>query len=135
MLFGLFLLSAVHRLRAYSLNTYYVLNTIILKMMCNVPAVAIPKCSIYSPSGVRLKNIAIYFQSFQEPPVPMTSSSHLLTTLALFFILSPSIGFATDFIVGDGSGWTVGFDYAAWTKDKEFHVGDKLSKAFAQLTI
>jgi hypothetical protein len=28
--------------------------------------------------------------------------------------------------VGDGYGWTLGFDYAAWAKTKQFTVGDTL---------
>ncbi|KAD6453476.1 hypothetical protein R6Q59_015360 [Mikania micrantha] len=33
---------------------------------------------------------------------------------------------ATEFIVGDGYGWTLNFDYQAWAKGKEFVVGDKI---------
>ncbi|KAK3010445.1 hypothetical protein RJ639_010654 [Escallonia herrerae] len=31
-----------------------------------------------------------------------------------------------DFVVGDDKGWTIGLDYQAWAKPKEFHVGDRL---------
>ncbi|KAH7571682.1 hypothetical protein ACOSQ2_014638 [Xanthoceras sorbifolium] len=33
---------------------------------------------------------------------------------------------AKEFIVGDDSGWSLGFDYQAWAVDKNFQVGDKL---------
>ncbi|KAK2990916.1 hypothetical protein RJ640_028693 [Escallonia rubra] len=31
-----------------------------------------------------------------------------------------------DFVVGDDKCWTIGLDYQAWAKPKEFHVGDRL---------
>lgn len=58
----------------------------------------------------------------------MASSNHFLITLAIISVVLPTVAFATEFKVGDGSGWTVGFDYAAWAEDKEFYVGDKLGK-------
>ncbi|WOK94332.1 blue copper protein-like [Canna indica] len=33
---------------------------------------------------------------------------------------------ATDYTVGDSSGWTLNVDYSDWTKDKTFVVGDDL---------
>ncbi|KAJ4761081.1 Blue copper protein [Rhynchospora pubera] len=33
---------------------------------------------------------------------------------------------ATDYTVGDSSGWTTGVDYTKWTGDKSFQVGDNL---------
>ncbi|XP_058084621.1 uclacyanin-3-like [Magnolia sinica] len=33
---------------------------------------------------------------------------------------------ATEYIVGDDSGWTLGFDYATWAEGKKFRVGDTL---------
>ena len=48
----------------------------------------------------------------------------VLLTVTFF----PAISMATDFIVGDEVGWTVGFDYQTWTANKVFRVGDKLSK-------
>ncbi|XAR69870.1 hypothetical protein NMG60_11001622 [Bertholletia excelsa] len=46
----------------------------------------------------------------------------------LFLVLSvlPAVALGTDYIVGDDMGWTVGFDYEAWAKDKTFVVGDAL---------
>uniref|UniRef100_A0A7N0TCU1 Phytocyanin domain-containing protein n=1 Tax=Kalanchoe fedtschenkoi TaxID=63787 RepID=A0A7N0TCU1_KALFE len=41
---------------------------------------------------------------------------------AIFFPTS----FATEFIVGDESGWTINYDYQAWAAGKKFHVGDTL---------
>lgn len=54
----------------------------------------------------------------------------LLFVLATF---GPIITSAKDFIVGDQSGWTVGFDYQAWAAGKEFHIGDKLGKSLRSL--
>uniref|UniRef100_A0A7N2N297 Phytocyanin domain-containing protein n=1 Tax=Quercus lobata TaxID=97700 RepID=A0A7N2N297_QUELO len=44
---------------------------------------------------------------------------------AILAVLVPSI-LATDFVVGDDKGWTIGFDYQTWADGKEFHVGDRL---------
>ncbi|XXG70741.1 hypothetical protein AAC387_Pa07g0152 [Persea americana] len=35
-------------------------------------------------------------------------------------------GLATDYTVGDSSGWSTGVDYSTWTSGKTFAVGDKL---------
>ncbi|KAF3441437.1 hypothetical protein FNV43_RR15351 [Rhamnella rubrinervis] len=53
-------------------------------------------------------------------------ASNQLVILAIAAILLPTIAMATDYVVGDDSGWTINFDYQAWAKDKVFHVGDKL---------
>jgi hypothetical protein len=55
------------------------------------------------------------------------ASPQFFNTLAILAILVPSI-LATEFLVGDDEGWTINFDYQAWAKGKEFHVGDKLGK-------
>ncbi|CAN6238832.1 unnamed protein product [Urochloa humidicola] len=34
--------------------------------------------------------------------------------------------YATDYVVGDSSGWTSGVDYTTWAKGKTFNVGDSL---------
>ncbi|KAL5580599.1 hypothetical protein UlMin_013041 [Ulmus minor] len=49
----------------------------------------------------------------------------LFIILAIVATLAPSIS-AVEFNVGDGTGWTINFDYQAWAQGKEFHVGDKL---------
>ncbi|GAY39969.1 hypothetical protein CUMW_048440, partial [Citrus unshiu] len=43
----------------------------------------------------------------------------------------PVFAMATEHIVGDETGWTTGFDYAAWAKDKVFRVGDTLVFRYA----
>uniref|UniRef100_A0A7N0U1K5 Phytocyanin domain-containing protein n=1 Tax=Kalanchoe fedtschenkoi TaxID=63787 RepID=A0A7N0U1K5_KALFE len=48
-----------------------------------------------------------------------------LILLAMAALLVPAI-LATEFIVGDGSGWTIGYDYQAWATGKNFYVGDTL---------
>lgn len=34
--------------------------------------------------------------------------------------------FATDYTVGDTSGWAIGADYSTWAASKSFTVGDSL---------
>ena len=47
-----------------------------------------------------------------------------MSVIAVVFL--PALASATDHVVGDGRGWTLGFDYAAWAESKEFTVGDTL---------
>ncbi|WCJ40755.1 Blue copper protein [Euphorbia peplus] len=47
-------------------------------------------------------------------------------SIFVLLIVAPTATSATTYIVGDESGWTVGFDYQAWAQDKTFQVGDKL---------
>lgn len=35
---------------------------------------------------------------------------------------------ATDYVVGDANGWKLNFDYQAWADNKEFWVGERLSR-------
>ncbi|KAF9613263.1 hypothetical protein IFM89_006762 [Coptis chinensis] len=44
------------------------------------------------------------------------------SSLAIMSVTIPRVVLATEYKVGDDSGWTIKFDYVAWTKDKEFHV-------------
>ncbi|KAJ7948758.1 blue copper protein-like [Quillaja saponaria] len=53
-------------------------------------------------------------------------ASNLLLVLAICTIVLPSIALAAEYIVGDTNGWTIDFNYQAWTNDKVFHVGDRL---------
>ncbi|KAL5720620.1 hypothetical protein ACHQM5_013271 [Ranunculus cassubicifolius] len=53
-------------------------------------------------------------------------SNQLCITLAIFAVVLPTIALATEYTVGDSSGWTTGFNYSTWAKDKEFKVGDTL---------
>ncbi|KAF8403448.1 hypothetical protein HHK36_011552 [Tetracentron sinense] len=51
--------------------------------------------------------------------------------MRLFVLPNPSmnavkITIATEYVVGDESGWTIKFNYQAWAKDKQLLVGDKL---------
>lgn len=39
---------------------------------------------------------------------------------------APMTTLAKEFIVGDQTGWTIGYDYQAWAEGKEFHVADTL---------
>ena len=64
----------------------------------------------------------------------MAPSVHLFIILAIVATLAPSIS-AVEFVVGDGTGWTINFDYQAWAQGKEFHVGDKLGKSIRKLFI
>ncbi|KAK8593970.1 hypothetical protein V6N13_042483 [Hibiscus sabdariffa] len=49
-----------------------------------------------------------------------------LVVFAIVALMAPSISLATDFIVGDDEGWSLGVDYDAWAQDKQFFVGDNL---------
>ncbi|PWA96147.1 cupredoxin [Artemisia annua] len=55
----------------------------------------------------------------------MASSRSTIIFVATFFVLATSIS-ATEYIVGDASGWSLDFDYQTWAKDKVFLVGDSL---------
>ncbi|GJN02168.1 hypothetical protein PR202_ga19492 [Eleusine coracana subsp. coracana] len=49
----------------------------------------------------------------------------LMAVLLVAVVLPAST--ATDYTVGESSGWTIGVDYSAWTEGKTFHIGDTLS--------
>ncbi|KAM7253785.1 hypothetical protein ACFE04_031467 [Oxalis oulophora] len=53
-------------------------------------------------------------------------ATHKFFALAVLAIVLPSLATATEYIVGDDSGWTNNFDYAKWAQDKVFTVGDTL---------
>ncbi|KAH0973943.1 hypothetical protein GBA52_015842 [Prunus armeniaca] len=53
------------------------------------------------------------------------ASSQLFIIFAILAISAPSI-LATNYVVGDGKGWTINFDYQAWARGKMFYVGDNL---------
>ncbi|KAJ1409087.1 Phytocyanin domain [Sesbania bispinosa] len=58
----------------------------------------------------------------------MTLSRALILLALIATIFSTmSMAVAKDFIVGDDSGWTTGFDYHAWAANKVFRVGDTLT--------
>ncbi|PWA35086.1 cupredoxin [Artemisia annua] len=57
----------------------------------------------------------------------MASSRSTIIFVATFFVLATSIS-ATEYIVGDASGWSLDFDYQTWAKDKVFFVGDSLGR-------
>ncbi|KAG9133513.1 hypothetical protein Leryth_026175 [Lithospermum erythrorhizon] len=48
----------------------------------------------------------------------------LLVAIVSIALAAPTL--ATDFVVGDESGWTLGLNYTAWAEGKQFYVGDKL---------
>ncbi|WOK94333.1 cupredoxin [Canna indica] len=54
----------------------------------------------------------------------------ILELIILFYAACIS---ATDYTVGDTSGWTLNVDYSYWTKDKTFVVGDYLVKLISLL--
>ncbi|KAK6944185.1 Phytocyanin domain [Dillenia turbinata] len=55
-----------------------------------------------------------------------SNSKQVLAVLVVIGVVLPSLTLATEFIVGDDSGWNTNFDYKAWAKGKVFTVGDKL---------
>ncbi|RCV40508.1 hypothetical protein SETIT_9G059900v2 [Setaria italica] len=55
----------------------------------------------------------------------MVAAAVIASAIAIVFL--PALASATDHVVGDGYGWTLGFDYAAWAESKQFTVGDTLA--------
>ncbi|EEF48563.1 blue copper protein [Ricinus communis] len=51
-------------------------------------------------------------------------ASFVCAVLVLCMVVVPSL--ATDYTIGDTSGWTMGLDYSTWTAGKTFKVGDNL---------
>ena len=64
----------------------------------------------------------------------MASSYSTIVFVATLFVLAASIS-ATEYIVGDQSGWTLDYDYQTWAKDKVFYVGDTLGTLCSPITI
>ncbi|KAA8518391.1 hypothetical protein F0562_015726 [Nyssa sinensis] len=56
----------------------------------------------------------------------MASMKSLVIFAILAVVVLPSVTMATEFWVGGSSGWTPGFDYQDWAKDKVFYLGDSL---------
>ncbi|XP_061343300.1 blue copper protein 1a-like [Gastrolobium bilobum] len=52
--------------------------------------------------------------------------SRIALFLAISMVLFSSVAMATDYNVGDQSGWTLDFNYTQWAQDKVFRVGDNL---------
>lgn len=51
---------------------------------------------------------------------------YLSLLLAITLLVTARTSFATQYIVGDDSGWTNGYDYQLWVSGKQFFVGDSL---------
>ncbi|KAJ9555125.1 hypothetical protein OSB04_009739 [Centaurea solstitialis] len=62
----------------------------------------------------------------------MATFSHIVVVFAIAVVLLPATTMATDYVVGDESGWTTNYDYQAWAKGKTFCVGDNLVFKYAQ---
>ncbi|XP_047306614.1 blue copper protein [Impatiens glandulifera] len=57
----------------------------------------------------------------------MNCRSKILVCLSLAVVfMSLHTSMATVYMVGDSNGWSLGVDYATWTSDKTFIVGDTL---------
>ncbi|XP_047088819.1 mavicyanin-like [Lolium rigidum] len=57
----------------------------------------------------------------------MASNNQMLAVAAAIAVLFlPALASAVVHPVGDGSGWTLGFDYTTWSESKQFRVGDAL---------
>ena len=57
----------------------------------------------------------------------MNSMARVTALLVLVLAAVPAM--ATDYTVGDSSGWSTGVDYDTWASDKTFKVGDTLCKS------
>ncbi|KAF8768754.1 hypothetical protein HU200_007314 [Digitaria exilis] len=51
----------------------------------------------------------------------------VIAGLVLLAAAAVAPAYATDYVVGDSSGWTSGVDYTTWAKGKIFSVGDNLA--------
>ncbi|KAL4576487.1 hypothetical protein LXL04_012582 [Taraxacum kok-saghyz] len=60
----------------------------------------------------------------------MAATHSIIFFVGTLIVLASSVS-ATEYIVGDESGWTLDFDYQAWAKDKVFIVGDTLVFKYA----
>ncbi|KAL0399736.1 UNVERIFIED_CONTAM: Lamin-like protein [Sesamum radiatum] len=60
----------------------------------------------------------------------MASKAFLIMIVVATIAAPPA--FATDYVVGDRSGWTLGVNYTAWAEGKEFYVGDRLIFKYAK---
>lgn len=60
----------------------------------------------------------------------MALSKAFLVTVAMVLAVAAPVVMAKDIMVGDENGWKLNFDYIAWAKTQEFHVGDRLSMLF-----
>ncbi|XP_024996642.1 basic blue protein-like [Cynara cardunculus var. scolymus] len=63
----------------------------------------------------------------------MATTHLIIVFIATLGVLASAIS-AKEYIVGDESGWTLGFDYQSWAKDKVFFVGDTLVFNYASGT-
>ncbi|KAL6327997.1 hypothetical protein AAG906_031341 [Vitis piasezkii] len=54
------------------------------------------------------------------------ASKRFVGAIAILAFVLPAVAMATEFTVGDDQGWTINFNYEAWSKDKVFQVGDEL---------
>ncbi|KAJ6804344.1 blue copper protein precursor [Iris pallida] len=61
------------------------------------------------------------------------SSMARVTALLLVFLAATPAAFATDYTVGESSGWTSGTDYNTWLSGKTFNVGDSLLFSYSML--
>lgn len=65
----------------------------------------------------------------------MASIGLRIVSLILVLYMVMPISSATDYTVGDTSGWSLGVDYSTWTSGKTFVVGDSLGQYNVTLAI
>jgi hypothetical protein len=56
------------------------------------------------------------------------ASCRIFMIIAIVAVFVPSI-LATEHMVGDKTGWTLGFNYQTWAQGKAFYVGDTLGSS------
>ncbi|KAK8962892.1 hypothetical protein KSP40_PGU013071 [Platanthera guangdongensis] len=61
----------------------------------------------------------------EERDTPLMAAK-LPLSVAIALLQAIMFAGATEFIVGDETGWIVGKNYTKWTENKDFKVGDKL---------
>uniref|UniRef100_M8BVP8 Blue copper protein n=1 Tax=Aegilops tauschii TaxID=37682 RepID=M8BVP8_AEGTA len=57
----------------------------------------------------------------------------VVAAAALAVAFLPGLAVATEYVVGDDKGWTLDFNYTAWTETKQFVVGDTLGNGIPPL--
>ncbi|KAI5655601.1 hypothetical protein M9H77_32788 [Catharanthus roseus] len=73
-----------------------------------------------SPKKESISRALLFFSN------TMASSKAFLVAVAMVLAVAAPVVMAKDIMVGDENGWKLNFDYIAWAKTQEFHVGDRL---------
>ena len=56
----------------------------------------------------------------------MAPRNVIAALVVIFAVTLPTVSRATEYVVGDDHGWTIGVNYTTWAQGKEFRVRDTL---------